>query len=441
MKSRVLKRLFPLAMAALMLPILLLPCVAVEPISTEPVTVERSVVSHGLGVLSAKTDVALSAMAGNDLILSPDAFAKGMNLSAVTSVKVITVPPITDGELLLGSSKVVAGQLLTAEQLKSTVFHPATDAVIRTSFSFSANNTATPMVCNLYFLKEENHTPTVSMASSLSLNVSTYRGISAYGHLSAFEPDGDDLFFEVISYPQNGTVTLTDATLGSYVYTPMEGYVGSDSFSYVARDKYGNYSASAKVSLQVEISGTSVTYADMKGSETYAAALKLTDAGIMSGTQVGKDYYFYPENKISRIEFLVMAMNSAGITDVPDCSATAFADDGEIPTAMKGYVAVAHTMGIVSGSQVEGELRFLPNESLTRAEAAVLLERLLGLEEARVIPTFADHSEIPVWAADAVYSLHAVGILMPNDGYIGAPQAVTRAQAAGLLAAVMTYCD
>jgi hypothetical protein len=217
--------------------------------------------------------------------------------------------------------------------------------------------------------------------------------------------------------------------------------VGSDSFPYVARDKYGNYSASATVNLRVETAGTSITYVDMKDSHAYPAALALTEAGVMSGTQVGSDHYFYPERSVTRAEFLVMAMNAAGITEVPTCYNTGFADDAEIPETMKGYVATAYAMKYVSGSIVEGELKFLPNEPITRAQAAVILAGIVGFEDVAVTPTFADGSEIPAWASEAIYSLNAVGIMVSHDGYISATADLTREQTAMMLAAVMRYVN
>ena len=295
------------------------------------------------------------------------------------------------------------------------------------------------MVCNLYLLDRGNCTPTVSVASGLSLNVSTYKGISAYGTLNAYDPDGDTMCFEIVSYPQNGTLRLTDKALGTYVYTPESGYVGSDSFTYVARDLYGSYSASATVKLSINLSGASVTYADMTDHRAYNAALALTEAGVMSGRQVGNVHFFYPEQGVSRVEFLVMAMNAVGIMDVPQCANTVFADDADIPDAMKGYVATAYELGYVGGVDVDGKLCFSPAEELTCAQAAVILDSLIKPDRTGIAPTFADVGEIPTWALDAISSLNAIGILNGENGYIQAMSVLTRADAAEMLAAAMAY--
>jgi hypothetical protein len=156
---------------------------------------------------------------------------------------------------------------------------------------------------------------------------------------------------------------------------------------------------------------------------------------------VGNLYYFYPEKSVTRAEFLVMAMNAVGITEVPACDATVFADDADIPESMMSYVATAYEMKYISGSLSDGKLCFLPNEEITRAQAAVILSNIVGLCDVAVTPTFADHSEIPVWASDAIYSLNAAGIMGSMDGYISPVSKITRAQTAQMLAAAMEYVD
>ncbi len=398
-------------------------------------------VSYGLGVLASEFDMAVSGRVGNEILFDERDFARNLNLSCVDYITVSTLPKDTEGELLLGSTRVVAGQTISGGNLSHLCFAAASDDIRHASFTFTANGSATPMVCNLYLLEESNSTPTLAMAPELSLRVSTYRELPAFGTLSAYDPDGDEMVFEIVSYPQNGALRMTDRHEGTYVYTPKEGYVGTDSFSYVARDKYGNYSAMKTVDLRVSVSGTSVNYADMNGSDAHNAALMLCEAGIMSGTQVGQQYYFHPTATVNRAEFLVMAMHAAGVTDVPACDQTVFFDDRDIPESMKGYAAAAQALGYISGTNIEGNLCFLPGEEITRAEAAVMLEAIIGMEAEApgVIPTFADGSEIPVWAKESIYLLHAAGILTPADGNISATESLTRADCAKILAAVMAY--
>lgn len=400
---------------------------------------EVPVVSYGLCVLAAETDVAVSAPIGNDVVFSADCFARGLNLPKVNYITVRSLPDPVKGDLLLGSTRVAAGQTISGENLSFLTFSAASEDYTQATFTFTANGGSTPLVCNVYLTGGINYTPTVSMASGLSLNLSTYCGLELEGKLSGYDPDGDDLIFEVVSYPQNGSVLLLDRNEGRYIYKPFEGYVGADAFSYVVRDRFGSYSASATVNLSVTKQGSSLTYVDMEGSSACYASLAMTEAGVMSGTQVGEQHYFYPTRAISRVEFLVMAMHAAGIADLPSTAQTVFADDGEIPDAMKGYVAAAHELGYISGTLENGVLYFRPHEEITRAQAAVIVSNMVGLCELPVIPTFADSSEIPVWAKESIWSLNAAGIMTESEGYIAPTEKMTREDTAVMLLRVMQY--
>ena len=416
-------------------------CLSVATLGTSAAE-ELPVVSYGLSILAAETDMVVSGFVGNDVVFSEEDFCRNLNLSHVDYITVCSLPKDTEGELLLGSSRVAAGQNIAGANLSHLCFVATSEDITKASFTVTANGSATPIVCNVRLVSSPNATPTLSMAPGLSLEVSTYRDLCAYGTLSAYDPEGDEMVFEIVSYPQNGAIRLEDRTQGTYVYTPNEGYTGGDSFSYVARDVYGNYSAARTVNLSIGARGTQITYVDMKDSRLEYAALLLTGAGIMSGTQVGNQHYFYPDRSVSRAEFLVMAMNAAGITDVPACDATDFCDDASIPQSMKGYVNAAYTLGYISGTNVSGELCFLPDEEITVAEAAVILDAILELDGKGALvatPTFADGVEIPVWARESVSSLSSVGIMVSSDRYLSAKEKITRGESAALLAAVVEY--
>jgi hypothetical protein len=85
---------------------------------------EVAVVSYGLCVLAAQTDVAVSSPIGNDVVFSADCFARGLNLPKVSYVTVRSLPDPTKGELLLGSTRVAVGQTVSGENLSFLTFSP-----------------------------------------------------------------------------------------------------------------------------------------------------------------------------------------------------------------------------------------------------------------------------------------------------------------------------
>lgn len=66
--------------------------------------------------------------------------------------------------------------------------------------------------------------------------LTTEENQSASGTLKAQDPDGGELTFSIVDQPAHGSVSLEDASSGSYSYTPNQDYVGPDSFTFKAND-------------------------------------------------------------------------------------------------------------------------------------------------------------------------------------------------------------
>lgn len=400
-------------------------------------------VSPALGVLAEQYGMAMAGIRGNAIAFEADDFARAVNLSDIRSVTITELPPITDGELRLGNVVVNRGQTVSGSNL-TLLSYVASDANISvSSFRFSVNDSPVDIPCRLYLLDKANSAPTLSVASELALNVSTHRNITLYGTLPCYDPDGDETVIEIVSYPKNGILTLTDRSTGEYTYTPRVNDTGKDSFVYVARDRYGHYSASATVSLTVVKPSTSVVYADLEDSPLCNAALDVTEADLMSGTQIGGNTYFYPNQTVSRAEFTVMAMNAIGIEEPGTSVRTVFSDTAHLSVSMQNYLTAAYELGYIQGeTAADGTLCFAPDREITRAEAAVMLSRMLNVSSsAAVVPTFSDSAEIPVWASHSIHSLTSLGVMLPSNGTISPLAAVTRGDAARMLSAVLQMTD
>lgn len=389
-------------------------------------------VSPGLQVIAHYTPIARAGLVGNEILFTPDDFERALNLSRVASVTITRSPDAADGELLIGSVKIGAGQTIPRANLGLLSFAAAADDVRSSSFSFAVNGSSYSINCSLYLLDKINYSPTT--AGGGSLEVSTYRDIAAFGRFHALDPEGDKLTYQVVSYPRHGALILLGDD-GRYVYMPDAGFTGKDKVTYVVSDKYGNYSAAATVTLKVEKNTASLAYDDMKWNTAYSAAIRLTGAGIMSGTQIGNGYYFYPNQTVSRAEFLVMAMRSAGVSNLPSVEDTGFYDDNDIPGAMKSYVGAAARAGYVQGSVVDGKRYFYPDHEITAAEAAIIVANIMGVKGDGSISVSVGAADVPAWAQTEVYALGGAGVIDLAD--YNFKSALTRAGAARMLAAMM----
>ena len=423
------RKLFCLIFVALLI-------LSVFSISVSAAEIDGELLSPGLLVLAGREEMAKSAFFGCEISFDKADFCRALDLSRVSGITITKAPDTKEGRLMVGNTVVNDGESVLASNISLMRFVPSSNSLSSASFTFSANGAAYDVECNLYYLEKMNYSPTLSLASSASMAGATYRGVSYFGTLSAYDPDGDELIFEIVSYPKKGSVTVINENTGEYRYTPLANFTGKDSFSYVARDKYGNYSASAEVSLTVKNSALSVGFDDMDDSSAHAAAIRLTEKGIMSGTKVADGYYFNPETAVSRAEFVVMAMKAKGISGMSE-SSTVFADNDDIPTEMRGYISAAYKLGYVKGTLRDGKLCFLPNDTVTRSEAAVIVGRMIDAAVPTVLPVISDGEEIPAWAEASINSLVYMGILDTEGGAVRATDAVTRADAAKMLSGVI----
>ena len=81
-----------------------------------------------------------------------------------------------------------------------------------------------------------------------NLDYETFRNVAITGALAAMDPEGDPVTFRITEMPYKGTVELGEN--GTFIYTPLHGKKGRDSFSYVAADPDGNVSSPAVVSIR-----------------------------------------------------------------------------------------------------------------------------------------------------------------------------------------------
>lgn len=258
-----------------------------------------------------------------------------------------------------------------------------------------------------------------------NMEIRTYRETAVSGTLSAADPDGGELTYEISTPPIKGEIALEPD--GSFVYTPGDGKRGKDYFGYKATDSSGNTSHEATVIISIDKPKSEVTYSDMSGSGAEYAAVRLAEEGIFIGECLGGKYVFSPDEPVTRGEFLAMCMKLADVDLLSGVSRTGFADDEDIDAWMRPYVSTALMCGAISGVSTSEGAVFDPARGITGAEATVMLNNVLGLGDVGYIET---DGEVPTWASQAVMNLEANGIIVSGEAEL---PMLTRAEAALML--------
>lgn len=341
---------------------------------------------------------------------------------------VTSVPSASTAVIYYGSRALRAGDAVPSDGLDQLWVQTVSTTEQSAAIGYrtvSGNQAGPAQELKFSILPRKNDPPTAK-----SSTLETYRNIAVTGELSAEDPEGGPLTYTLVLSPRRGDVELYDD--GTFTYTPKENKVGKDSFSFTVTDDAGQTSEPAKVTIEIKKPSDKRTYADMTDDPNACDAMWMKEAGLYSGSTIGGHLCFGPEEPVSRGEFLVMTMKLVGAEADTAQLHSGFADEDSSPLWMQPYIVSALQNGMVSGIQTDDGVEFRPTDSLTRAEAAVMLQNILQLPEhtARTVSATDEKSAVPVWAADAVCALSTAGIELEP---VADDTILTRREAAAVL--------
>lgn len=392
---------------------------------------ESLVVSAGLQHFADDAYLAASAVSGQPVTFTAEWFDRTLGGGTVERVTITALPPVTEGVLKLGYGEVSVGQSIPRETLSYLCFTP-NDGVKSSSFSFVPEcvdgAAAYALTCHMTVTDTVNCCPTGTKSATA---VSTHETLALSGVLTAQDPEGDALTFEICDYPKNGTLLLDSAT-GVFTYTPQDGYYGSDAFTWRVQDQNGAFAPEAVVNITVRELVSEHTFTDMQGNANHTHALRVSEKGLLGGEEIGGKHYFHPQKSLTRAAFVAILLDAAEIK-APDATATGYTDDAEIPAPMKGAIKYAKDQGWLGTAE-----SFRPNDAITRAEAAEIAAKVLSLSAPGYHETVEDFDAIPVDVADALYAIYEGGYISTMaDGTLSPMGELTRGDAAKFFAKIL----
>ncbi|MCI8913222.1 MAG: S-layer homology domain-containing protein [Lawsonibacter sp.] len=387
-------------------------------------------------------DFSKNGLIGTAIAFELEDFAVKPNSKyTLNGITVDVLPDPGAGTLCIGGQLVEAGSFVDATALAGLRFQSVqspsvTTAEVLFTPTFSSGEEARQSKVTIYLLTEKNEPPVAR-----NMELTTYKNVAITGYFDAVDGEGDALTFQLTSTPARGAVTLAEDGSSQFVYTPYENKTGSDSFTYVAIDPAGNTSPEAKVSLRIDKPDTKVTYADLAGHPVQKSAVRLAEEGIYVGRYVDGRYFFDPDQTVTRAQFLTMAMSVAGLEDLEGVTLTGFSDDETIPTWAKGAVSAALKAGVVQGSRdANGAPVFGAGDTISRAEAAVMLDNLLDITDVPVAVFSSDGGGH--WAAQAAANLSASGVIRRDTaGAVQLADTLTMGDAAEMLDGAMDVME
>ncbi|MBB6734084.1 Ig-like domain-containing protein [Cohnella sp. CBP 2801] len=237
---------------------------------------------------------------------------------------------------------------------------------------------------------------------------------------------GDDHKAALFAYDEpTGQWTEVDGSLMGDVFTAQTDQFAGFAVLSVAEQTEQTPPPSLPDEPDIHLGDISGHWAE---TEIEAAVAK----GIVTGYQDGS---FRPNQQVSRVEFTAMLNRALKLNGSGDSSGSseqpAFADAASIPAWARSSVAEAMAQGLIQGF-ADGTFR--PGDLMSRAEMAAIAARALHLEAKGTELIFADANDIPAWAREAAALVQQAGLMKGIDGNRFAPLApVTRAEAAVLI--------
>ncbi len=177
------------------------------------------------------------------------------------------------------------------------------------------------------------------------------------------------------------------------------------------------------ISVSAAAAGRSSAFSDVSSSSDYNK-----DFSLLAAMEV---FLGYGDGRVGPNDPLTRAQFSAVVVRMINRESTAqslahletnFNDDASIPSWARGYIQVAHSLGIIEGHP---NGTFEPNGNVTYEQALVMLLRALGLEKAVVGP----------WPTGVILAAEEVGLTDDIVAIPGAP--ISRADMAVITVAAL----
>ncbi|MEK4876223.1 S-layer homology domain-containing protein [Bacillus sp. FSL W8-0102] len=145
----------------------------------------------------------------------------------------------------------------------------------------------------------------------------------------------------------------------------------------VTRGEFAKFIASA---LNLDMTNTSNVFKDVSTNSALAPGINAAaKVNIIKGRTDGT---FHPDDTITRKDMALMIKRAIQYLNVPlETGSTKFTDISTLNDEYKTAIAEIAQANIIHGYQINGQLKFQPNNEATRAEAAAFISRVLAFVE------------------------------------------------------------
>ena len=162
-------------------------------------------------------------------------------------------------------------------------YSPNKNFVGTDTFKYKASNGKATSRTATVTINVTNNAPTAN-----DMKISTHANTAYTGKLNIKDPDNDLLSSELLTTPVNGVLTLNSN--GTYNYTPNEGFIGTDQFTYKTNDGIIN---SNTATISINITNTPPVAHNVTMNIKTLRDGFYTFGGSLNGTDADNDHLTY----------------------------------------------------------------------------------------------------------------------------------------------------
>lgn len=180
-------------------------------------------------------------------------------------------------------------------------------------------------------------------------------------------------------------------------------------------------------------------YCDTVGHWCNFSAERLYNEGIFCGIKIGENYYFMPDEYITRGEFLLY-LNAVIKIPHTESAKLPFADEKSIPYWQYSTVCSMYKNGYIHGNTENGKLYFNYDEKISRLECSIILNNILGIKSKAETTDYYDNYIIPKYAVSSIKNVTDCGLMQGYEDNSFRPYLkMNRAMLAEVLCMVKDY--
>lgn len=320
-------------------------------------------ITQGVDIIRRKTEMIKTTEAGGEILFEPEEFDKAFGIGKVEFIIITELPSSEEGILKLGGTDIEVGQGISRANIPLIEFIPINKDVKEGHFAFKC--WGKPMNVRISI------TDGVSLQAptAYDMKLDAYSGIACSAAMCS---DGG-FRYEIVSAPSHGYLRLIDATSGNFVFKPLSGYTGADSFCFRSIGKNGCVSDTARIDIR--ISEAPVLMSDMQDSENHTAAVFLAALGAADYSCENGGCLFNSKSTMTRGGFAYMLNSAMDIKN--DDNETVFFSDSSDNSREAIAVRTACANGIMTSLLTENGRTAGAKQCISVRDAYSVIENLL----------------------------------------------------------------